>query len=368
MRLHNSDHVLRIVKRLGPLSRTEIAKQSKLSLPTVGAVINDLLLAGMVEEFGAGESTGGRKPLLVSFNPQCGAVIGGNIGATSARLVLADMRGEWLVKRLVQFDGETHPKPLLQRVIEAAKKMCKEELGSKTPLLAVVIGAPGMTDIKRGVVIEAANLDGWVNVPVGDILEKKLGVPVIVDNDVNLAAVGEHWQGGGRGLHNFVFIMMGTGIGSGIVIDNKIYRGHRWHAGEISHLNLDFREWETNFGAAGYLEAHLSPKQQKQSRKLQHPQDTLNDEALIRLGVAVANIATIVDPEAIIFGGRIAISQQEMLSRVSEVAKKIAPNCPKICLTELGEDAPLYGSIKIALNHAEESLHEVLLRKVWAAA
>lgn len=369
MRLHNSEHVLLIVKTRGPLSRAEIARQSRLSAPTVAAVISDLVRAGMVEESGEGESTGGRRPQLVSFNSRFGAVIGMNIGTTAVRLVLADMRGEWLAKREVRLEEETRPKPLLRKVADAVTAMCKEELGSNTPVLAMMIGAPGMTDMTRGVVIEAANLDGWVNVPVRETLEQKLGAPVIVDNDVNLAAIGEHWQGGARGLHNFVFIMMGTGIGASVVIADRIHRGHSWNAGEISHMNLDFSKWETDYGAAGYLETQVGARPRKQTKRSPRlHDDILDDQALILLGAAVGNIATIIDPEAVFFGGRAAVSQPEMLNRVAEVASKIAPNCSRILLTELGEDAPLFGSVKLALDHVEESLQDILASKTAAAA
>jgi len=234
------------------------------------------------------------------------------------------------------------------------------------PLLAWVVGAPGMTDMERGVVLEAANLDGWVDVPARDMLRKAYGgVSVVVDNDVNLAAVGEHWRGGARRASNFVFISVGTGIGAGIIIEGKIHRGHRWHAGEISHLNVDFREWESDFGAAGYLESYLGAPPQTTARR---GRGELDDEAVLRLGAAVANVATVLDPELIIFGGRSARAQPDLLPRVYRVAAAIAPNCPEFRQTELGEDAAIHGCVRVALNIANESLHERLLKSSSVAA
>jgi glucokinase len=357
MRRHNSEHVLEIVKRFGPLSRTKIAQQSKLSTPTVAAVISDLLRARMVEEYGEGKSTGGRRPQLVSYNARFGAVIGACVGATSTRLALADMCGQVLARSVVPYEGDTRPQNLLRRVAAAAVTLCRQELGSETPLLSSVVGAPGMTDMTTGVVIEAANLDGWVNVPAREILQDLLQVPVAVDNDVNLAAIGEHWQGRGRGLDSFVFITLATGIGAGIVIGGKIYRGHRWHAGEISHLNIDFREWNTDFGAAGYLETFVgAPLWDGSLGDRSRKRGELDEEGLIRLGVAIANIATIVDPQSIVLGGRVTTSHPELVEGIYRVAKRVAPNCPRIFCTELGEDAPLYGSIKLALEHVNETI------------
>ncbi len=355
MRRHNSEQVLRIVRHHGPLSRTEIVRHTNLSPPTVAAAVSGLVRARMVEEFGEGKSTGGRRPQLVSFNSRFGAVVGGVIGAAHIRLLLADAGGQEVAKRILDVGSDSRPEPVLDLIASEIKNMRDVELGPDVPLLATVVGAPGMTDMDRGVVLEAANLDGWIDVPAREMLERRLDAPVTVDNDVNLAAVGEHWKGGRRADRSFVFLTLATGIGAAIVIDGKIHRGHRWHAGEIAHLNVDFREWDTDFGAAGYLETYLGetpPERPGARRRL----GALDDEGIVRLGAAVANIATIVDPESIVFGGRVAVAHPELLDRVYRVAKHIASNCPEIGLTELGEDAPLFGGVKLALDHVDELL------------
>ena len=369
MRAHNSQRVLRVVKKMGPLSRADITRSTRLSPPTVSALINCLLRAGLVEEQGEGISSGGRKPQLVSFNSRCGVVLGANIGTTAAHLVLSDMSGSWLARREVEL-SDTRPRPLVERLAREGRSVIRVAGCEKVPLMAWVVGAPGMTDMERGVVLEAANLDGWVNVPARDMLCKALGgVGGVVDNDVNLAAVGEHWRGLARRVSNFVFVSMGTGIGAGIIIEGKIHRGHRWHAGEISHLNVDFREWESDFGAAGYLESYLgAPPRTRARRATRRNRGELDDDAVARFGAAIANVATVIDPEIVIFGGRVALAQPGLLTRVHRVAATIAPNCPDFRLTELGEDAALYGSVRVALDLANESLYERLLHTSSAVA
>ncbi len=369
MRIHNLQRVLKAVRKSGLISRADITRNTQLSSPTVSALVNGLVKAGLVEEQGEGTSNGGRRPQLVSFNALCGVVLGANIGSTSVQLRLADMNGEVIEKRNVSLPIDTRPRFVLRRIATTVRSMLKNLADSRTPFLAVVVGAPGMTDLSRGVVLEAVNLDQWVNVPVREMLSVALGVPVIVENDVNLAAVGEHWRGSAQRVRNSVFISIGTGIGAGIIIDDKLYRGHRWHAGEISHLNVDFREWNADFGAAGYLESYLgAPTRKKTNRAPRRSSGAMSDEAILRLGAAVANIATIIDPELIVCGGRIAISMPELLPRVHEVAARIAPNCPAIHCTELGEEAPLAGSIHTALELADESLHKLLAASSVAAA
>jgi len=361
MRRHNAEHVLRVVRERGPLSRSEIARHTLLSAPTVAALVADLVRAEVVEELGEGESTGGRRPQLVSFNARFGAVVGVNISASAIRLVLADMNGEWIARTVLPLPSDTRPDPLLDLVANATRALCTDHLGGLARVRTMVVGAPGMTDMERGVVLEAANLDDWDDVPARQMLESSLGVPVVVDNDVNLAAIGEHWRGAGRGLRDFVFVMLGTGIGAGIVIGEKIHRGSRWYAGEIGHLNVDFREWDADFGAAGYLETYLGATPKSAStRSPRRRKGGFDGEGIARLGAAVANLATIVDPQAIIFGGRLALAEPAIIERVQQVATRIAPNSPRMGLTELGEDAPLWGSIRLALDRVDEWLPNYL--------
>ena len=359
MRQHNSQRVLSIVRKHGPISRADITRQSNLTPPTVSALTDCLLKANLVKECGEGESKGGRKPQLISFNELCGVVVGANIGNASIELVLSNMAGEWLTRKSLSISTQTRPKQVLRRITNAVGAMTKEKALS---LLSVVVGAPGMTDINKGVVLEAANLEGWIDVPVRDILQTGLNTETLVENDVNLAAIGERWKGCAQGVRDFVFISLGTGIGSGIVIDGQIHRGHKWHAGEISHLNVDFREWNTDFGAAGYLESYIGAVPRKQHKRApRRHAGMFDDEDLLRLGASVANIATIIDPELIVLGGRMITARPEISDRVREVAFRIAPNCPEIKISGLGADAPLYGSLKVALNLANETLQNKIL-------
>lgn len=356
MRIHNSRQVLGIVKKLGPVSRADITRHTAYSAPTISALISGLIKAGLVSEEGEGESSGGRKPQLLSFNARCGLVVGCNIDSDALQIVLADMSGERLSKRNIPLNSTTRPKPLLRLLANAVVRMLKEA-DCEAPLLAVAVGVPGMTDVERGEVIEAANLDGWMSVPAREILQGHLDAPVIVENDVNLAAIGEQWHGDGRGIDSFVFISVGNGIGAGIIIDGALHRGHRWHAGEISHLNADYREWATDYGAAGYLETHLI----ESARRARGGAFAFDEEMVQRLGAAVANIATLIDPETMIFGGSLVEKDPDVLSRVYRVASRIAPNCPELLHTKLGEDAALMGSLQVALQHADESLHDLMM-------
>lgn len=359
MRAHNAQQVLKSVRRSGPVSRADLSRSTSLSAPTISALIDSMLRAGLVEEHGEGDSSGGRRPQLIRFNSRWGVVVGVVIATTTVQFAVADMDGHILRKETVALAADTRPKAVMRRIAASIKTLLK---GISDRVLGVAVGAPGMTDVERGVVLEAANLDGWQEVPVREMLGQLLGVPVAVDNDVNLAALGEQRAGCARGVRNFVFISLGTGIGAGVVIENQLLRGQRWHAGEISHLNVDFREWDTDFAAAGYLESYVGATPRTRAKRApRRSSGTLDDEAVLRLGAAVANIATILDPELIVFGGRVALAAPpEILERVWEVAARIAPNCPDFQLTQLGEEASLHGSAHLALTFANETLRELL--------
>ena len=338
--------------------------------------MQDLLDARLAEECGAGASQGGRKPQMVAFNARCGFVLGAVIGVQETRLWLADMDGTLLGCKRFAFDAATKPRALFRRIATAARALLNTAGADEQMLRAAVVGAPGMTNVETGVVLEAAYLSAWRNVPARDLLQQELGAHfhITIDNDVNLAALGEQWRGQAQTAKNFAFLMIGAGIGAGLVIDGKVYRGQRWHAGEISHLNLDYRAWATDFGAAGYLETHLCAPLLRGQQK--HPRTTrkrqanarLNDENLLRLGAAIANLATLLDPELIVIGGDSALTDEALLRRVETIAQRIAPNCPPLQATALGADAVLHGSLRVALDRAHENLFEQARRTALFAA
>lgn len=364
MRLHNARHVLQAVRVLGPSSRTDITQYTRLSAPTVATVTGELVQAGLLEERGAGVSTGGRRPQIIAFNATCGRVLGGNIGTKESRLVVADMNGNWLGQTTVRHGEDTRPCALVKQLAGVARDLLAET-APEIELLSIALGAPGMVDLKQGVVLEAANLEEWENVALGEMLQNEFGVATIIENDVNLAAIGEHWRGGAQDTQNFALISLGTGIGAALVIEGKIHRGHRWHAGEISHLNVDFREWDTDFGAAGYLETYLGDVPQSKARRAPRRNNAgaVTEEGVLRLGAAVANIATIVDPELVIWGGRAIQTRPALPDLVHEIALRMAPNCPPPRISALGEQAALWGSVRLALEQAQETLHDALDKK-----
>lgn len=381
VRRHNGARILDAVRRYGPISRAALAKRSKLSPPTVSALVDSLLTRrGLLRTVGPGVSSGGRRPVMVDFNAEYGYVAGVDAGSHVLRFGLADLQGR-LVSRFEQPTPATSRLAVIDRLRKGIVQLFRDAGIDPTRLFAIGVGAPGMVDVAGGTIISAVNLPGWTDVPLRQILNDAFGVPVAVDNDVNMAALGEMWAGSARRESNFVFLALGAGIGAGIIIDGRLHRGSRWYAGEVGHMNLDHRQWAIDFGGQGYLERQagaaaiatagerlgIARADTDGSHALFDAARHGNREAIrvvnqvsVYLGTAIANIATVLDPAVVVVGGGISHAGDLLLDPIRDVASRIVANCPEIRLTALGDDAQLFGSLYSALQLAEVRLFELL--------
>ena len=246
----NRQRLLEAIRRLGPISRAELAKRTRLSPPTVSALVEELVAeVGLLREVGIGASSGGRPPILLEFNAEYGCLIGVDIGSRTTRFALADLQGHVLHRRQERTCADSCAATVNQ-VLDGIEQTVGEAGRSLEKLFAIGIGAPGMTDVQTGRVISAVNLPGWTDVPLRELVESRFRAPAQVDNDANMAALGERWQGVAHHANDFVFIALGAGVGAGVVIGGRLHRGHHWYAGEIGRMTLDYREWRIDFGDA----------------------------------------------------------------------------------------------------------------------
>jgi predicted NBD/HSP70 family sugar kinase len=204
---------------------------------------------------------------------------------------------------------------------------------------------------------------------------------VQVDNDANMAALGERWAGSARQASDFVFLALGAGVGAGIVVGGRLHRGHHWYAGEISRMTLDFREWDVDFGERGYLESRISAAAipdwagaRPLVARAGHEREAaigmifdaarggdrqaaaVVDELAVYLGAAVANIVAVLDPELVVFGGGLSHAGDLLLDPVRKVLARVVPNVPALVISSLGDDAQLMGSVYSAMEVAESRL------------
>ena len=364
----NRQRLLEAVRRSGPISRADLAKATRLSPPTVSALVEDLLHeVGLMHEVGMGTSRGGRPPVLLQFNGEFGYLVGVDVGSRTLRVALADLQGKVLARRQVPTDPAGGI-AIVDQLCAVVREVFATTRRDPAKLYAVGVGAPGMTDVHAGRVIRAVNLAGWVDLPLRDLVEARLGAPVRVDNDANMAALGERWQGSARRVSDFVFLALGAGIGAGVVVGGRLHRGHHWYAGEISHMNLDMREWQADFGDRGYLESHVGAAAIAES---QHADAAtiitaaragdaramaVIDQLAVYLGTAVANIVAVLDPALVVFGGGLSHAGDLLIEPVRRVVARIVPNMPAIGISSLGDDAQLMGAVYSAVETAETRL------------
>jgi len=362
----------------GPFTRAEVIEATGLSGPTVGFLTSQLTARGLTRDLGTGPSRGGRRPSLMEFNARHGFVAGIDLGPTRTRLAIADLRGERLAHRIIPTPGRLAPPAALRRISDAVRELMAEAGAPPDRLLTVAAGAPGVVDLDRGIVVVAPNLTGWSQVPMRDCLEQALGAPTLVENDVNLALLGEHWKGAARGHDTCAFLFVGTGIGAAVLIDGKLHRGHHFMAGEVAVMCMGPEYVDVPYGSHGCLEtlaglhalaarwpeaAQGDPEswlprlfEAAQSGKVRARRAI--DETATLLGIAAANIGTVVDPSILLLGGALFANAAPLVKQVREIVQRISRAPMEVGLAALGKEAPLAGCLLLAATAACDRLRD----------
>ncbi len=246
--------VLDHVRANGESSRAELAQATGLGRSVLTQRVDALRSYGLLAEDRVGVSTGGRAPRLLRFRSDAGYLLVADLGATSTDVALADLAGRIVVHRQEPADIAAGPEAVLAHV-EQLFEECVAEAGGDRPLWGIGIGVPGPVEFESGRPVSPPIMPGWDGYAVREHFAER-GVPVWVDNDVNVMALGELTAGCGRGVDDFVFIKIGTGIGAGIVVDGRIHRGAKGSAGDVGHIHVQAgREVTCRCGMSGCLEA-----------------------------------------------------------------------------------------------------------------
>ena len=361
----------------GPFTRAELVAATGLSGPTVGSLASRLTACGLMTDLGTGPSRGGRRPSLMTFNARHGFVAGVDVGPTRTRLAIADLRGDRLAHRIIPTPSEVAPQAALRKIAESVRELISEAGVPPRRLLAVGAGAPGVVDLNHGTVVLAPNLEGWSDVPMRDCLQRELGAPVLVENDVNLALLGEHWKGAARGHDTCAFLFVGTGIGAAVLIDGKLHRGHHFMAGEIAVMCMAPEYVHVSYGTHGCLETLAGlhalaarwpqaqgdpdswlPRLFEAARSGNSEAGTAIEETATLLGIAAANIGAVVDPSMIVLGGALFANAAPLVGRVRAVVQRISRAPIEIGLAALGKEAPLIGCLLLAATSACDRLRD----------
>lgn len=374
MRSINYSTILELIRRDSPISRSKIAEHLDMSLPTVMRIVDELIAENLVIDTGDTEWSGGRRRNLLKFNTPGYVVIGIDLGGTKMYGAVSDLGGEIICEHTIGEHGTTDEESYqsLVGLIQYLIDTCGYDRKS---IRGIGVGAPGITHSREGVVVWAPSLN-WRNFPLKERLNKHFGLPVNVDNDVNLAALGEFWFGAGDQFNNMVFIAIGTGIGAGIILDGVVYRGSHEAAGEIGYLlpgrqylgkrYEGFGAFETLASGTGIADrakevlSALHPDRPLADvtaetvfaayRQGEHWAKQVFDETVDYLALGISAVSVLFDPELIVIGGGVAGAADVMIQPILERIEGSIPIQPYLKASTLGRRAAVMGTITSTLH------------------
>lgn len=374
LKMINKRKVLQEIMDGGELySRASLAKALKLSKPTISALVDELVLEGWIyeKESMVAARRGGRKPVQLFFNKEYKYTIGMDIGGTSTEIAIMDLDGTCILHRKIDTQDGLQ-KDFIHLLVDEVNSMLEAKNISHAKVLAMAIGAPGITDSDQGIVMEAPSLE-WLDYPLKNKMAKHFPFPIHIENDVNMAVLGECWKGAAKDKSHVVLITIGTGVGCGIVINGELFRGGQFAAGEIGYMitNKDqaSQGFESVFEGYGFLENQVGgPSIVKQyKRGMQGTKFSAEkifekaiegealameiiNEALDHLAVSLINVAALLNPECIVLGGGISKSGYWFLPKLQEKIEQYLPEQSRteVMLTKLPQ-ASLIGATVLCM-------------------
>ncbi|WP_042221577.1 ROK family transcriptional regulator [Oceanobacillus manasiensis] len=321
----NKSIVLSTIEKKSPISRAQISKETGLNKATVSNLVSDLIADELVNELGQGQSSGGRKPVMLYFNTHAGYAIGLDLGVNYILAVLTELSGEIVEEISVPLSGKD-----AEHVIQTLSSLVSTLIG-KAPqspygVVGIGIGAPGIVD-PEGHILFTPYLE-LSEVNLKQILEEKFNIPTVIDNEANTGALGEHLYGAGKNAINLIYVSVGIGIGTGIIMNGQLYKGATGISGEMGHLTIEVNGRKCSCGNRGCWELYASESALlKEAKKMElfKKDDSITLESIeseakkgnkdvLRLlhsigeynGIGLANIINTFNPDMLIIGNRMA--------------------------------------------------------------
>jgi len=334
---NNTSLVFRTITQQEPLSRADIAQDSGLNKATVSSLVNELLEKQLVYESGPGESSGGRRPVLLHYNQSAGYSIGIDIGVNYILGVVTDLKGNIINEQKLSMKDSAF-EDVLNRVKKMVYTLMEPLPQSPYGVVGIGIGIPGIVD-KQGNILLAPNL-GWKNCEIKQQIEEEFNIPVIIENEANAGAYGEKQFGVGKSFNDIIYVSVGIGIGVGLILNNQLYQGVNGFSGELGHMVIQMDGAPCRCGSKGCWEVYASEHALIDNAKdLDNP--TLesiidlaknNDEKAISLfeeigkylGFGINNIINTFNPEQIIIGNRLAMAKQWIEQPLQDIVQSHA--------------------------------------------
>jgi predicted NBD/HSP70 family sugar kinase len=367
----NERTVLETIRAGAPISRAEISRRAGISKPTVSLALRSLLDAGLVRE--ANHDPQGPSYGAVFFEPvpDVALVLGFDVGARFLRGALCDLSGRVRARQDVELDGENAEQ--LVEAIGALKDSLIAATGLSADLLdGAVVGVPGVIDPSNESVHLATNLRDLEGRPFGNALRERLGLPVTLENDINLAAIGERWRGAAQGVDDFVFLSIGSGMGAGLVVRGELHRGYNGAAGELDYaLGGITEELSPCAGAlvalatrlAGeYQTSLVAPFDARAVFSAARQGDALGRavvaEIARRIALHVAPVSAVADVRLVVLGGGVGANGDLLLEPVRALLAQWLPYPPSVEVSSLGDAAILTGALAVGRRAALDNVFE----------
>jgi len=382
----NKSLVLNTLRLHAPISRAGVAKLTGLNRSTVTHIINALLEEGLVCESEVTSSPIGRPSISLTLRPEGGAIIGVETGVDFITVLLTD----FVARPIWQTVLETRSSQTQNEILKLAEETIDQALHyvSERNLKAIGIGLglPGLVNVAEGELIYAPNL-GWQNAPIRSLWEQHFGIPVYIENEANLSALGEYYFGQANKVDNFVYLSSGIGLGGGVIMGGKLFRGGHGFAGEVGHMQRDPDGELCGCGRRGCWETQVGPRAVLRRIKrdflaapdLPRPKGVASDlsdltfqkvvdaalqgdplclgaieEVAVHLGAGIADLVNIFNPEMVVIGGALSLARQIILPVIEKTVlqQALTPsvNQTRITFSERGKDACVYGAVAVVLD------------------
>jgi glucokinase-like ROK family protein len=378
-----------VIRKHGEITKPDLVDSLPYSRSKINGGINSLLKKGTIKSTGAGDYTGGRRSIKFSINGESGLVAGVDIGATSIDLILTDLAGKVYARYGEPGNVRQGPLVIVGRVCHLLNKMITENGLNKSRLFAIGMGVPGPVDNKAGMLVSPPIMPGWDGFPIIKAMQADFPrAKVMVDNDVNVMALGEKSNGAGKDIQNLIFIKIGTGIGAGIICHGEIYRGNNGCAGDIGHISVKKDGPMCHCGNTGCLEAvaagpAIADRGVKAALEGKSPILLKHYEAngqklraedvglaagegdpvsieIIRnsgqiIGDVLAGLVNFFNPGLILIGGGVSRIGNLLLSSIRQVvltrSLPLATRNLRIDFSSSGQDAGVAGAISLAIDN-----------------
>ncbi len=365
----NKSTLLGLIKLHAPISRAELAKRTKLTRATVSALVEELISEYWVAETGTGESSGGRKPMMLEIHNKAGHIIGVDLRSTNMLVIVTDMCGNRVRKSFYPYDQGSDAERVLQQLLAILKKERAALPESPLGLLGVGIGIHGFVEYPSSRILFVPHT-GWKKLSWKDRIEEELGIPVIIDNEANLAALGELEFGAAADCSNMLYLSVAAGIGAGLVLQGELFRGNNGYAGEIGHTTMELNGRPCSCGNKGCWETYASERAIANDLHMEYfpgfTEQVLNrlgkgdteaievvHKAGLHLGVGIGNMMHTLNPQMIVIGNAMgqyapwinASIHESLDSRFSYLSSFNV----QVTYSRLGEDCCALGAVSAVI-------------------